>query len=128
MLDGRYVMCSRCKRQSLLILTDDDGHEHLSCDCARPINPYINHCWGEFCSGQIDSRTCQKSKLPDMGYHCPLCGKDLSEYKVWKGEITKEQLQILVNQLWCKENPFSNGLEPRWDTGSESFMDVTVRG
>ena len=94
---ARYVMCSRCKRPSLLIISDEDGHEYASCDCAMPaINIYINHCWN--CGFGIDSRTSIKSLLPGMGYHCGGCGKDLTEWKQSKGlnEELWKQIPCLV--------------------------------
>ena len=42
-------------------------------------DPYINICWN--CHTDIDSRTCQKSSTYGMGYHCPYCGHDLTEWK-----------------------------------------------
>ncbi len=44
-----------------------------------PTAVYINHCWN--CKANIDSRVCRKSETPGMGYHCPVCGKDLTEFK-----------------------------------------------
>jgi len=48
---------------------------------------YENHCWN--CGNDIDSRNSKQSVLPNMGYHCNSCGKDLSE---WKGIKQKTAL------------------------------------
>ena len=42
---------------------------------------YIFHCWDPDCDGMGNSLTCQKSNTPNMGYHCPECGKDLTLWK-----------------------------------------------
>jgi predicted RNA-binding Zn-ribbon protein involved in translation (DUF1610 family) len=39
-------------------------------------------CWDPHCDGVGTNITCRKSETPDMGYHCPKCGKDLT---LWKG-------------------------------------------
>lgn len=45
---------------------------------------YTNVCWS--CGNDIDSRVDRKSDNPGMGYHCSLCGKDLTEWYVnYKG-------------------------------------------
>ena len=36
---------------------------------------YINHCY--HCYADIDSRYCLKSVVPNAGYHCSYCGRDL---------------------------------------------------
>ena len=40
---------------------------------------YINHCWN--CGTKIDSACCVESSTPGMGYHCKLCGEDLTKWK-----------------------------------------------
>jgi len=61
------------------------------CGCGLPEEddrnvPYINHCWNTSCNhAPIDSRTCRKSIIPGMGYHCPVCDKDLTEWKIKVG-------------------------------------------
>jgi hypothetical protein len=53
---------------------------------------YQNHCWN--CGYGIDSRYSRPSLIPGMGYHCsnPLCGKDLTEWKLRNGLVTANQL------------------------------------
>jgi len=58
-------------------------------------SPYINHCWN--CGFGIDSRVSVKSLIPDMGYHCGSCGKDLRE---WKQQI-REPLTDLWDRIPC---------------------------
>lgn len=42
-------------------------------------------CWS--CGADIDSRIHRRSETRGMGYHCGLCGKDLTE---WKRMILKK--------------------------------------
>jgi len=58
----------------------------FTCGCGLPEfdeksyrKTYVNVCWN--CRSSIDSNQCVKSSIPGMGYHCNICGKDLSEYK-----------------------------------------------
>jgi hypothetical protein len=76
------LKCDRC--DNTLIVEDvlTDGSFIASCpSCDMPTPPeyvYINHCWK--CGGNIDSRNCMKSLIPNMGYHCKSCGEDLTNY------------------------------------------------
>lgn len=61
------------------------------CGCGLPeedtrlYSTYINHCWN--CKSAINSDICKLSNTPEMGYHCNLCGKDLTEWKQRVGLI-----------------------------------------
>jgi len=55
-------------------------------------SPYINHCWN--CGFKIDSRNSTKSVIPNMGYHCRNCKKDLWEWKQANGLLTANDLNI----------------------------------
>jgi len=80
-IQNNFPICKECNGPII-----DSG-----CCCGLPDedpksfsrNPYINHCWN--CKGSIDSRNCVRSSIPGMGYHCNLCGKDLTELKQGKG-------------------------------------------
>ena len=80
-----YHRCSKCHRNSLLEIEMSPGHfigTCFHCDAPEAIqkkNVYINHCWN--CGSSIDNRVSVKSLIPDMGYHCGNCGKDLLEWK-----------------------------------------------
>jgi len=45
-------------------------------------NYYKNNCF--HCGSDINEVICEKSKIPNMGYVCHTCGKDLTEWKFYK--------------------------------------------
>jgi hypothetical protein len=45
---------------------------------------YEFKCWDSKCNAYGNNIVCHKSETPDMGYHCPNCGKDLT---LWKGIV-----------------------------------------
>lgn len=74
-----FDTCSRCG-------SPINTPECVFCTDHPPLFPpvfvphiYLNHCWK--CGSTINSRTCRRSQTPGMGYHCSVCGKDLTEWK-----------------------------------------------
>jgi hypothetical protein len=89
-----HPRCDVCGSVMAMDGTDLNGNIRWSCfQCDQPI--YQNHCWVNGCNGQIDSRINPRSQTPGMGFHCLLCGKDLTEWKLRKGLITPTQLQSM---------------------------------
>jgi len=91
-------ICPICKNQ--LIPDPHSGWDCIFCrtEGTEPVtlkSPYINHCWN--CGFGIDSRVSVKSLIPNMGYHCGSCGKDLTE---WKQQI-REPFTELWNRIPC---------------------------
>jgi len=79
----RNKICPKCLAK-MVCMEIQNNHEIWACMyCDLPAEPmdyvYKNICWS--CGSNIDSRTCRKSIIPGMGYHCNLCGKDLFEWK-----------------------------------------------
>jgi len=70
-----------CDCGSELIQIDETCWACIFCDLPQEEMEFVyeNICWS--CGSDIDSRTCLKSKIPTMGYHCNLCGNDLSKWK-----------------------------------------------
>jgi len=83
-------VCPTCKRESMIgihELTRGCEVMHcIHCDLSKDEHGtyvYQNHCWNTSCNhAPIDSGVCKKSVRPGMGYHCPICGKDLTEWKI----------------------------------------------
>lgn len=82
-------LCHKCRCK----LTHMGGNVWICIICDLP-NPsahlwpsivYENHCWN--CPGGVDSRYSVKSATPGMGYHCNLCGEDLTKWKIQQGII-----------------------------------------
>lgn len=96
----KNLVCPKCHREGAMVRTEtlEDGSFVASCmycDLPQEDPPeYENHCWN--CSAPVDSETCRKSKIPNMGYHCNACGKDLFEYKMKKGLIKSEDLAQII--------------------------------
>lgn len=60
---------------------------------------YRNHCWN--CGYGIDSRFSAPSPIPNMGYVCGHCGKDLTEWKLRTGQLTLTELFVLKGAYKC---------------------------
>jgi hypothetical protein len=75
-----HPRCDKCGSVMAMDGTDLNGNIQWSCfQCDPPV--YQNHCWVSGCSGHIDSRINPQSKTPNMGFHCLLCGEDLTKWK-----------------------------------------------
>jgi len=91
-----HPKCSKCGIEMLLIESINNGQAFiyacLDCDIPQEPNIYIyqNHCWN--CGFGIDSRFSAPSPMPDMGYVCGHCGKDLFEWKLRRGLIMTTQI------------------------------------
>lgn len=95
-----HPICPTCKQQSMIEIDQLAGGlvimACLYCDLPQEEDGfyiYQNHCWN--CWYEIDSRFCNPSPIPDMGYVCNHCGKDLTEWKLRNGLITASQLYNL---------------------------------
>ena len=84
-----------CECGSTLIQIDETSWACIFCDLPQEDMEYYytSVCWS--CGNDIDSRTCRKSLISGMGYHCNLCGKDLSEWyiKCKGGRIYESSIQ-----------------------------------
>jgi hypothetical protein len=76
--------CRKCGAK-LIIVQENKACVIKACPlCDLPVGSpelpplFKNHCWN--CGGPINSDCCVPSETPGMGYHCPLCGKDLREF------------------------------------------------
>ena len=78
-----YNLFCQCGRN----LEDLDYYENqVGCPvCDMPpeaeLKVYDFHCWVDGCDGVGSSLNCLKSKTQGMGYCCPKCGADLTEWK-----------------------------------------------
>lgn len=92
------ALCPTCHRHSIMMIDRfGDGTFVGACYyCDMPqedIFAYENRCWN--CGYGIDSRFNKPSPIPDMGYVCGWCGKDLTEWKLRHGLITVTELEEL---------------------------------
>jgi len=84
---AKYNLLCTCGRQ----LEDLEYYENqVGCPvCDMPpeaeMKIYEFHCWVDGCDGVGNSFNCVKSAAPGMGYHCPKCNNDLTEWKRRRG-------------------------------------------
>lgn len=88
-----HIHCKKCGGILKFSHYTKEGNVQLVCPACLP---YINVCWN--CHTDVDSRINKKSPIPNMGYICGNCGKDLSEWKVAKGLISVRQYIELYYQ------------------------------
>lgn len=112
-----HPMCPTCKQQSMIEIEQLAGGliimACLYCDLPQEEDHfyiYQNHCWK--CGYGIDSRFSAPSPIPDMGYICGNCGRDLLEWKLKTNQLTLTDygrlrevfnaalLRQLRNQAW----------------------------
>jgi len=92
-------ICPKCLSKMICMEVYHDHQIWVCMYCDLPQEEieccYTSVCWS--CGSDIDSRTCRKSDTPTMGYHCNLCGKDLTEWKLkrralYEGSIQQQRL------------------------------------
>lgn len=111
------IVCPTCKQQSMIEIEELQGGfvvmACMYCDLPQEEDSfyiYKNHCWN--CGFGIDSRFSQISSLPNMGYICGWCGKDLTEWKLRKGLISLAELNIMKGAYQCYSTVTNVRLSP----------------
>ncbi len=85
------LYCRKCKGE-IKVLSEYDPKTNTfkgECSCYKgDFTPYTNHCYIKGCSGGVNSLWSKKSRIPSMGYHCDVCGEDLTRYFRKKKVVT----------------------------------------
>ncbi len=80
---SKYNRSCKCGRdwEDLPYYEDQVGCPVCDIPYDAEMKVYEFQCWVDKCNGVGNSLTCVKSSNPGMGYHCPVCGKDLTLWK-----------------------------------------------